>query len=148
VIRKQAQANLQHGVRGAIFRFINREAGAAFVEFALVSTVVFLPLMMGVIEFGRGVWVKTTVTAAAREGARFAIVHGTDNVGNTADSAAVATYVKNRTQLSGIVVRPSWPTGKDPGDIATVVVTYAYVPIIKIFPSKTITSTSKQVISY
>jgi Flp pilus assembly protein TadG len=135
----------------AVKRFLFRDTGAAFVEFALVSTVVFLPLMLGVIEFGRGVWVKTTVTAAAREGVRYAAVRGAQSgiAGfGVADSASVATYVKSRTQLSGIVVRPTWAQSKGYGDTITVKVTYAYVPIIKIFPSKTIQSVSKQIVQF
>ena len=112
----------------------------------LVSTVVFLPLVFGVIEFGRGIWVKTTVTAAAREGARWAIVHGSQ-ADTIADSAKVASYVIARTQLTGIVVKPSW-TGLEHGDTASVTVTYTFVPIIRLFPDKTIASTSKQIIAY
>jgi len=127
-------------------QFSGRERGATFVEFALVVAVVFLPLVFGVIEFGRLSYLKTTVTAAAREGVRYAIVHGTAS-GAIADSAAVANYVKDRTKLSPIVVTPAWRPGKAPGDTAEVQVTYTYVPIIRIIPPKTLTSKSKQVIS-
>lgn len=117
------------------------------VEFALVVTVIFLPLVFGVIEFGRLSYLKTTVTAAAREGVRYLIVHGAAS-GAIADSAAVANYVKGRTQLSPIVVKPTWTPGKEPGDTAKVQVTYTFVPIVRLFPSKTITSTSKQIIAF
>ncbi|MGI9042492.1 MAG: TadE/TadG family type IV pilus assembly protein [Gemmatimonadaceae bacterium] len=56
--------------------FLRDETGASMVEFALVATIVFFPLVFGVVELGRQVFAKTTVTAAAREGVRFAIVHG------------------------------------------------------------------------
>lgn len=136
-------------LRFAFAKFLFHErSGAALVEFALVSVVVFLPLVLGVIEFGRNVWVKSTLTAAAREGVRYAIVHGNTNFGSVADSDSVATYVKNRTQLSGIVVRPRWTPSNSPGDTATVTITYPYVPIVKIFGSKVVTSKSKQIIAY
>ena len=47
------------------------------VEFALVVSLVFLPMVFGIIEFGRFIWTKTMITAAAREGVRYAIVHWT-----------------------------------------------------------------------
>ena len=84
------------------------------VEFALIAGLVFIPLVFGIIEWGRLVWSKTTITAAAREGARFAVVRGSAygvTGGTVADSAAVANYVINRTQLSPILVKPTW-TGK------------------------------------
>ena len=90
------------------WRFVRAdERGAAMVEFAIVAAVIFIPLVFGIIEFGRLVWSKTMVTAAAREGVRFAIVRGASS-GAPADSATIATYVKGRTQLTPIVVRPSW----------------------------------------
>ncbi len=129
-------------------KFVSGESGSTMVEFALVAVVIFLPMTLGVIEVGRGVWIKSTLTAAAREGVRYAIVHG-DQSGEIADSASVANYVINRTGLSGIVVRPSWPDGnKTFGSSVQVRVTYAYTPIVKLFPARTITSTSKQIISY
>jgi Flp pilus assembly protein TadG len=126
---------------------VHNQRGAAIFEFALVVSLVFLPFVFGVIEFGRLSWMKTTVTAAAREGVRYAIVHGAES-GATADSAAVSDYVKARTQLSPITVRPSWTPDKAPGDTVYVQVTYTYVPIVRIIPSKTLTSTSKGIIAF
>jgi Flp pilus assembly protein TadG len=127
--------------------FQRDQRGTAMVELALVIGAIFLPLMFGVLEFGRATHVKSTLTAAAREGVRYAIVHGTES-GATADSAAIADYVKGRTALSPIIVRPTWNPDKDPGSIATVKVTYNYVPIVRIIPARTITSTSQQVIAF
>ena len=117
------------------------------VEFALVVGLIFVPMVFGVIEFGRLSYAKTAVTAAAREGVRYAIVHGTAS-GATADSAAVATYVQGRSQISPIIVKPAWKLGKEPGDTAIVQVTYSYVPIVRVIPSITVTSTSKQIIAF
>lgn len=119
------------------------------VEFALVATVVFFPLVFGVVELGRQVLAKTTVTAAAREGVRYAIVHGAES-GAMADSTAIANYVKDRTRLSPIVVRPAWqnPSTKRWPDYAQVTVSYVYVPIVPLLPMRTITSRSRQTIAY
>ena len=50
--------------------------GQAMVEFALIFPI-FILLLVGMFDFGRVVWVNNTLATAAREAARFAIVHGT-----------------------------------------------------------------------
>jgi Flp pilus assembly protein TadG len=142
---------LGHRLLRRLTRFRVDDSGNGIVEFAIVSALVFIPIVFGIIEFGRVVWAKNMVTAAAREGVRYAIVHGSES-GSTADSAAIANYVKGRTQLSPIVVRPSWSAvTEDPGDTVTVTVQYAYTPIVKIpgMPAtKTVAGTSKQIIAH
>lgn len=61
-----------------------RSRGQALIEFALAIPV-FLVMLFGVIDVGRVIWATTSVNAAAREAARFAIVHG----GSTADPCPV-----------------------------------------------------------
>jgi hypothetical protein len=53
----------------------NRSRGQALVETALILPV-FLALLLGIVDMGRAVWATTSLASAAREGARFAIVHG------------------------------------------------------------------------
>jgi Flp pilus assembly protein TadG len=48
-------------------------AGQATVEFALVS-LAFIPMVLGLIELGRGVWYYNQLSQLAREGARWIIV--------------------------------------------------------------------------
>lgn len=117
------------------------------VELAIVMGVVFLPLVFGIVEFGRGVFAKTAVTAAAREGVRYAIVHGTES-GTPATQTDVSNYVKSKAQISPIVVTYTFTPDETPGSTATVTVSYNYVPIVHLIPSRTITSTSQQVISF
>lgn len=54
-----------------------RSRGQAMVEFALVAPFLFL-LVFGVIEGGRFVFYYEMLNAATREGARYAIVHGSN----------------------------------------------------------------------
>jgi Flp pilus assembly protein TadG len=117
------------------------------VEFALVAALVFIPLVFGIVELGRLSWAKNTITAAAREGVRYAIVHG-EASGAAADSAAVANFVKGRTALSPIIVRSAWTGLKKPGDTVTVRVEYTYTPLVKVIPGKTIQGISKQIIAF
>ena len=124
------------------------ESGASMVEFAIVAGLVFFPMVFGIVEFGRAVWARNMVTAAAREGVRFAIVRGSTS-GAVADSSAIATFVKGRTGLSPLIVRPVWENNtKDPGTWVEVRVTYNYVPVVPILGSKTIIGTSRQLISF
>jgi hypothetical protein len=50
-------------------------AGQALVEFSLVLPF-FLLLLIGIFDFGRIVWARNALENAAREAARYAIVHG------------------------------------------------------------------------
>ena len=133
-------------------RFRDDESGTAMVEFAVVAALFFIPLVFGIIEFGRVVWAKNMITAAAREGTRYAVVHGADVLNtNTADSAAIANYVKNRTKLSPIGVSTAWKNTKEPQDTVTVTVKYTYTPIVKVpglLTSKNLTGTSTQIIYF
>ncbi len=117
------------------------------VEFAVVAVVFFIPLIFGIIEFGRMAWTKTTLTAAAREGVRYAIVHGSESA-SPADSAAVADTVEARTPLSGIIVRTQWMGGNEPQDTVQVTVSYAFNSLIPVIPSRTLQGVSRQVIAY
>jgi Flp pilus assembly protein TadG len=45
------------------------------MEFALVIPI-FLIMVLGIVDVGRAIWATTSLNAAAREGTRFAIVHG------------------------------------------------------------------------
>jgi Flp pilus assembly protein TadG len=49
--------------------------GQSLVEFALIAPI-FLALLLSVFDLGRVVWANDSLTNAAREAARFAIVHG------------------------------------------------------------------------
>jgi hypothetical protein len=52
-----------------------RTRGQALLEFALVLPI-FLALVFMIVDFGRVVWATGSLSNAAREGARYAIVHG------------------------------------------------------------------------
>ena len=52
-----------------------RQRGQGLVEFALVLPI-FTAVLLGMIEVGRVVWANNAVANAAREGARYATVHG------------------------------------------------------------------------
>ena len=66
--------------------FKKGERGSTLVEFSIAG-VVFLTAMFGVIEFGRALWVHNALTDAARQGARYAVLHSVN------DAAAVKNVV-------------------------------------------------------
>ena len=56
-----------------VVRFVRDERGAALVEFAMISVVLMI-LIFGIIDFGRALYTKNSLTNAAREGGRYAAV--------------------------------------------------------------------------
>jgi len=136
------------GRRRRAVTFTRDERGAALVELALAMPFLLL-MLFGLMEFAVAFWVRHTVTHAAREGARFAIVRGSDNA-SPADDAAVATYVRSRVPLESVQVTTTWPTTKAPGAVVRVRVAYPYQPLtgFNVIGPVTIASTSEMVISY
>jgi len=57
--------------------FPTRRRGVTIVEFAIVC-ILCLMLLFGVIEYGRAMWLNQLMDNAAREGARYAVVHTND----------------------------------------------------------------------
>ena len=53
----------------------HRPRGQSLVEFALIFPM-FLVLLFGMLDIGRVIWANDALTNAAREGARYAVVHG------------------------------------------------------------------------
>ena len=101
------------------------QRGNAFVEFAL-TFLLFVVFVVGAIEFGRGVWTFTTISHAARQGARYAMTRGgtnpttADQVSDVVRNAAVGL---NRAQVQVTTV---WPTGVERGKVVQVQVSYPF----------------------
>lgn len=70
-------------------------SGAVLVEMAFV-VVIFLMLLFGVLEYCRFLFVRQVVTNAAREGARYAVVHTNES------TVASATMARVKTMMSGM----------------------------------------------
>ena len=109
------------------------ERGQAIVEFALILPV-FLLLVFGFIDSARAVFQYITLADAAREGTRYAIVHGgasTSPSGPTANDAALQTQVLRYTiGVPNVTVASTWPDGTNTrGSTVSVVVTAPFVPL-------------------
>jgi Flp pilus assembly protein TadG len=105
--------------------FYKKQSGAAMVEFAIAASI-FTLLLLGILQFGYAAWVRNCIAADAREGARYAIVRGSQS-GRNATSAEVISYVKTRTSLDQtITVTPQWEfANHDPGTLVTITVSHA-----------------------
>lgn len=144
---------------------LRRVPGQALVEFALVAPMFFL-MLFGIIDFGRYVYYVQILNNAAREGTRYAIVHGSGSyqpAGPTADDPVVASVVRNyATGVIGsgstFVIHSDWsdpanpanPPSNDRGHIVKVSVTYDFhslIPVVPI-PPITITGESSLVINH
>ena len=125
------------------------ERGSQLIEFGLVSILLFT-LLFGIMEFGRAIWIYSTVAHLAREGARYAIVRGTES-GGTADAASVEAYVQSRAAgMAGLTVTTTWDPDNDPGSVVQVQVDRQFDPIVPIvgLPTIPLSSTSRMVIAF
>lgn len=106
--------------------------GAAAVEFAIVAVLLLL-LIMGIIDFGRLLFVQQSVKSASREGARVAVVQNTNlqvfDAATSAASSAVSLSGSNGTPATiklekcnaPTSVCSSWATVFETSDSSTIV---------------------------
>lgn len=120
------------GVRG-----IRSERGAALVEFALVVPLLMM-MMCAAIDFGLAVYTLNNLTAAVREGGRYAAVID-KTTWNTNAGAAAQDSVRNRVYnyivgmnngLTAAQTKALISVAKDNAGIITVQITgYPYKPV-------------------
>lgn len=116
------------------------ERGSMLIEFALSVWTLFL-LTFLIFEFCMTVYTYSVLGNAAREGVRYAIVHGSDSAAcsgpglgcSDATGSNVSAVVRSYATLSfhdisGMTVTPSWPDGSSkPSSRIIVSITYPYV---------------------
>jgi len=93
------------------------DAGQSLIEFALTLPLVLL-IITGIFDTGRAVWQENTLAYAAREGTRYAIVHGsgypdTSQIAYPGNTAGITQIVRNAAVGVGgvITVTSTWPDG-------------------------------------
>jgi Flp pilus assembly protein TadG len=119
-----------------MFRTFSKDDRAqSLVEFALVLPLLLM-LITGLFDVARAVWQENTLAYSAREGTRYAIVHGSGNptlaVGPSDPSEAhIATVVTDAAVgVYGITVATAWPDGKnDRGMRVSVDAAAPFVPL-------------------
>ena len=115
-------------------RFFKRDDGQSLVEFAIMLPLLLL-IVTGLFDAARAVWQENTLAYAAREGTRYAIVHGS---GSSLSLGPVDPFEPNITAVvraaavgvSNVAVTTAWPDGdNDRGMRVTVDATSQFVPL-------------------
>jgi Flp pilus assembly protein TadG len=120
--------------------------GQALVEFALVAPI-FCLILFSIIEAGRFIFFYEVLNNAAREGARYAIVHGEnsfDPTGPPHDPSGADVIARVRQAAfgvlgSGVTVTPTWTTTNERGMTVTIHASYTYSSVIPLVPLPPIT---------
>jgi len=127
------------------WQWISEDVGSMLIEFSLSVWTVLLVCFL-IFEFCMTVYTYSVLGNAAREGIRYAIVHGSDTAtcsgpgpgcGDTLGSNITAV-VQGYTavtfhDMTGMTVTPSWPDGTaTPGSRVVVTISYPYVPYLKV----------------
>ena len=116
------------------------ESGSMMIEFCLSVWTLFLMAFL-IFEFCMAIYTYSVLGNAAREGVRYAIVHGTDNSSCSGPSSGCADSGGNNVTAvvnsyasisfhdsSGMTVTPSWPDGTStPSSRVLVTISYPYV---------------------
>lgn len=135
----------------------DRSRGQALVEFALIAPIFFL-LLLAIIEGGRYIILSQTLSSATRDGARFAIVNGSNSlvcpqgpmqVGWACDASG--ELVKKRVRDgafgllgNGVTVTPQWLDTYNNRDMRVrVAASYTYTTLIPLVPLPAITITAE-----
>ncbi len=128
------------GARRRTYRRNVRYRGAAVVEMAIVAPLL-LTLVFGIIEFSWAMSVQQTLTNAAREGCRTAVIKG-----------ATDQEIRNRVDgylgaagLAGYTIALTRATTGNPTEVVAVSIPYAQISLIggyfPILESKILTAT-------
>jgi Flp pilus assembly protein TadG len=146
-----------------------RRLGTTTVEAAIVLPTVFL-FIIGMCVIGLGIYRYQQVASLAREGARYASVHGTQYAFNTGNSAATATDIYNNAiqpmaiglNTGSLSYSVTWNTSNSPtsysststppgapvNNSVSVTVTYSWTPELYVAGPINLTSTSVMPMSY
>jgi Flp pilus assembly protein TadG len=145
---------IQGAVHGPLWRGARDEEGGALVEFA-VTLPVLITFFFGLIQVCLAAYMHNVISETAREGARYAMVHGStcvNAVGSscTVSASAVNSYVTTNCwpNLGGgtISVNSSYPDGNEaPGSRVQVNVTYLFPFKVPYVMSTTLTMSSTSV---
>ena len=140
-------------------RHDTRSRGQALAEFALVAPIFFL-ILFSIIDFGRYVYYVQILNNAAREGARYAIVHGANSLQSSgppapgftsSDPTAANVKAVAKTHAIGVVgssavlqIFAEYPDSYNRrGDRVKVRIDYAFQSMIPIVPLPPITITGE-----
>ena len=118
----------------------HRQRGSVIVEFGL-AFLIFISALYGVMEFGRIIASYNILSGAAREGTRYASVHGSAS-GSVATASDIQDVVRGWAiglDTSSITVTTTWIPGNAPGSQVHVNASYAVAPFTGLILKNAIT---------
>jgi len=119
------------------------QRGTGTIEIAIVLSLVLI-LTLGVLDFALGARAYNSLTYAAREGARYAVVRSNQSRG-PATAAKIADRVRSQVVLlneAEVSVSAEWIPSNSRNAVVKVSLSYPYKPITRLLPLKAITLTS------
>jgi Flp pilus assembly protein TadG len=152
-VRQAGKCGTAFGLRGQRGRWAGEE-GSSLVEFA-VSIPVLLTFFFGLIQVCIATYTRGEISESAREGTRYAMVHGSScltasSASCTLNAQAINTYVSSGLwpNIGGgtMTVNTTYPDGNEsPGSHVQVQVTYAFPFRVPFIPASTLTMSSTSV---
>jgi len=107
------------------------ERGSYIVEFGL-SFVLFFGLILGILDVSRGIYAYSFLAGAAKEGSRYAMIHGSSSGSPASISdvqGAVQKWLIGMVDPASATITPTWSPNNHPGSFVSVQVQYTYTPI-------------------
>lgn len=126
-IARVARPGLRGTPSGLKARGSTRARAAAVVEFAVVLPLL-LTILFGIIEYGWVFMVRQTLQAAAREGARLAVLQ--TSVEPYTEVISRVSEVMGPTGLTGYVIAMTHATNANPIETVTITVPYNDVSLM------------------
>lgn len=102
-----------------------RTSAQSMVEFALIAPMFFM-LVFGTIELGRLMWIDHTLANATREGARYAMVHGSESTTPATQAAVAAVVTGKATGVNGPITVTGTNLGGDVGETVTISTSHTF----------------------
>lgn len=107
-----------------VYRLKKNEKGQALVEFALVFVFVLIPILFGIMEFGRIFSANLIVINAAREGARVGVVTSPALRKSAIETAVIDRGASLGLTTSNVVISPNPPSSAGRGQTLEVTVNF------------------------
>jgi Flp pilus assembly protein TadG len=138
--RRSRLASPKH-LFGGLRRWWRDASGAAAVEFAMCAPIM-ITLSLGTLEIGRAMLAYHSLSLAAFEAGRYAMVHGTGS-GDPATVDELRTLVT--AQLHGVdpdelELTADWDPNKQPGSFVTITLEYPFEFLVHGLPAVTLRS--------
>jgi Flp pilus assembly pilin Flp len=119
--------------------FKQDETGATLVEYAIGASVVIMAIF-GVLEFGRALWAHNALSDAARQGARYAVLHpegdpGVKNVVVYGDPDGGTQPLLPEMTIDNVIVTYSGDFSVNSGTATVTITNYDFKFVLPFMPT-------------